>query len=192
MDHVADSPAVSAGFYATSIRIGPSPEEPSIDANPILRYAERGLSRFIFGQNLMAHSSERTSRSSRDSCLVRGSAVAVALIACGVFTSQATASCGDWLADSNQNMASEHANLPLTPLSNSPVPAPCHGPFCQQAPVAPPPAVPVTSVERVDKLSRALNTLTVDPLAGPSSLLPELAVHPAKGFLPRIEHPPRV
>ncbi|MEX2317570.1 MAG: hypothetical protein WD669_10495 [Pirellulales bacterium] len=123
------------------------------------------------------------------------------LLAVGILTgltSVASATCGDWLANPGHSMAGNHSAV-LADLAKNhdlagqlPAKAPCKGPMCQKRPAAPAPTVPTTVLERIDKLGIAIHSEMGDLLLMQFALAPESDVHPAKGFLPRIEHPPRV
>jgi hypothetical protein len=122
------------------------------------------------------------------------------LVAVGILTgltSVAQATCGDWLANSGHAMGGKHTAAPgktqnLAGQNQLPAKAPCHGPMCQKRPAAPAPAAPATALDRVDKIGIAIHAEMDDLLLRHFALAPEADVHPAKGFHPRIEHPPRV
>jgi hypothetical protein len=89
-------------------------------------------------------------------------------------------------------MAGDHAAAGHTGNPGQlPGKAPCKGPYCQNRPAAPAP-VPATVLDRVDKIGIALHSELGDLLNWQSALAPESDARPSKGFLPRIEHPPRV
>jgi hypothetical protein len=111
------------------------------------------------------------------------------------FAPMASASCGDWLASSVHGMQPSIASSALRDgAADELVPGkkPCDGPMCRQAPDAPAPPVPVSISIRIEKLTIAAAVAVGDPAGRATGHAPESDARPAKGFLPRAFHPPRV
>jgi hypothetical protein len=124
-------------------------------------------------------------------------AMAGAVVAAGLISglaSSACATCGDWLANPSHSMAGKQseksAAKPEVAAGHAPLPSPCKGRTCQKAPAAPAPVAP-GGIEQVDKILIAVEASLDDLHFAQFSLAFEADAHPAKGFLPRIEHPPR-
>jgi hypothetical protein len=122
-------------------------------------------------------------------------AIGLAIAIFAGLTSAASASCGDWLADSSHSMAAKEqakSSSTTVPARTAKLPAPCDGPLCRKAPTAPSSPTPVTITIRVEKLSIAAQVAADAGSARQFGLSPESDARPVKGFLPSAWHPPRV
>jgi hypothetical protein len=113
-----------------------------------------------------------------------------------VTASDATASCGDWLAHPSRphSEAPDHrdnkirrsqAAMPLIPFQ-------CDGPHCRQAPALPSPTAPVTTLPQVDKPVLAVHPVSWDANQPCDDIGITLDARPLRGHPARIDHPPRV
>jgi hypothetical protein len=115
----------------------------------------------------------------------------VACIFALAFVDDASATCGDWLA--------EHPAPPQAQLESEGVPEPvrqrrpCQGPQCREAPSIPTPATPTPTRIAQDEL-RAFTSLSAVDSDSPrvSSLELAGAVQALPGYRQRVDHPPRV
>jgi len=128
----------------------------------------------------------------------------VAACALGVAASSAHASCGDWLAHSDNSMRASNARA-TSPVQNTatlgtkfgnsarlPLTAPCRGSHCSKSPASPTqPSPPLGSEARFDRLALVTHGSAYDPPERHFCHGCEVGVHSSKGFLPRIDHPPR-
>lgn len=128
------------------------------------------------------------------------------LLILGALGSSVHASCGDWLqhaADPSPSttivvlsdvVAIQSLEGSGNPLSASQDPrTPCSGPHCrQQPPRLPAPAAPVIVVVSGERLGFAVATFACELELQPLGSTCSYGVRPAKGFPPRITHPPRV
>jgi hypothetical protein len=130
--------------------------------------------------------------------------LAVIICAAGLGSSSAHASCGDWLAHSGNSMfaAEDGAKSPgqTTAASGTkrngplerPLSAPCRGLRCSKAPVdSSPPSSPSIEV-RIDRIALVTHVSSYGLPEQHFFRRYEVSAHSSKGFLPRIEHPPRV
>jgi hypothetical protein len=126
----------------------------------------------------------------------RALAAAAAAVLFAVLATSASASCGDWLADPSHKLADQAgtaANSADTGTLESGLPkGPCSGPGCRKAPERSAPPVPTTITLRVDKLVIREFASLVSQAGLPFGPAAESDDQPARGFFPRIEHPPRV
>jgi hypothetical protein len=115
----------------------------------------------------------------------------VACIFALAFVDDASATCGDWLA--------EHPASPQLQTQSKSVPEPvqqrrpCQGPQCREAPSIPTPVTPTPSRIAQDEL-RAFTLLSSVDSDSPrvSSLELAGAVQALPGYRQRVDHPPRV
>lgn len=116
-----------------------------------------------------------------------------ALLHASVSGSQASASCGDWLAHDDPTLATASSDQAPASSDRAPSPPPCNGPGCRQAPSTPAPPAPAP-----DQLVRSKPIGPSQALDqhenGPSPRFARLAsrVHALKGFFPLPDPPPRV
>jgi hypothetical protein len=117
--------------------------------------------------------------------------VIAACIFAVAFVDNASATCGDWLA--------EHPASPQVQTESESVPKPaeqrrpCQGPQCREAPSIPTPVTPTPSRIAQDEL-RAFTSLSSVDSDSPrvSSLELAGAVQALPGYRQRVDHPPRV
>jgi hypothetical protein len=119
--------------------------------------------------------------------------------------SAAHGSCGDWLVHSDGRpgfvVTFRAANFDAKPMSFTtriiepvlpPVPMPCHGPHCGQAPDRSLPPVPTMTSPPSEQIGLTASSAPSSSAAGRFGTKPGHRVHPAKGFFPGLDHPPRV
>ena len=110
----------------------------------------------------------------------------------GLIASSANATCGDWLAHSDDDGGSAHSRRDVKRESAKPTTAPCRGPYCGKAPLS---SAPISSVADATAASKQLVASHLgwrDRLA-PSFTGPhDNGPLPRRGFPARLECPPRV
>ena len=127
------------------------------------------------------------------------SAVTVSICSLAVGISSSHATCGDWLAHSDNSMTGAKSPAQSTTASDTthnaplrrPLSAPCHGPHCRKAPAQPTQSLPSSAQLRYDRLPLVALSNSHEPPERHFRLSYELVVHSSKGFPPRIDHPPR-
>jgi len=133
--------------------------------------------------------------------MLAGWLYSLALLA--VIASTAQASCGDWVAHlGDRKLASETSarsragGEPTRGIAERGAldsrPLPCHGPHCRQSPERPLPLAPTTVPVRGDQLGLVVAADEASPRAGQFDTHPPSRIHPAKGFFPCLDHPPRI
>jgi hypothetical protein len=121
--------------------------------------------------------------------------VAACLFAIGGMTTQAHATCGDWLAHPSEPQDPSSPTSPDTGVNQTapqrtPDPAPCSGPSCGRKPWAPTPATPI-QLQTVGDQFAALDIGAECKRTERRLLLFAFDGAPNAGFWRRIEHPPR-
>ena len=117
--------------------------------------------------------------------------------------SSARASCGDWLAHSDNSMngieagttSADQSAVALSDKSGTsrriPLTAPCRGPHCSKSPAGPAQPVPLNVSVSVDKLAVVMHGDSHEPTARHFRSGQETDAHSESGFPARIDHPPR-
>jgi hypothetical protein len=126
------------------------------------------------------------------SLITRVVAVLFATTLIGAATSEAQASCGDYLHLSRAGEFAPQDVRPVEFATPGSLPAPCRGPACRDG--YPPPVVPAAPIEisRVTERLLGGSHLCFDSWGASVDRVPEPAVDPLSGYLPGIDRPPQV
>jgi hypothetical protein len=132
--------------------------------------------------------------------------LALPLLLQGAAFSAAAASCGDWLAHEPNSRLPSETGWTISPpapatapqatradgASGRHLPPSCTGAHCHSSPFPPSSPAPIDTFSRSgEKVALALAVAQRDFAERPSRLVEDSAVHPTKGYVPRVEHPPR-